>query len=100
MSYVNFRTVLFNQTERQGDQPELTGHVEIPVDRLEEFIACVRNLPVVADRKGNPLLKLRLGMWYADEKSAPQAAAGEMSFRGTAANQAQAPAQQPAEITA
>ena len=92
MSNIVYKAALFNQIVKEGSlNPQLTGHVSIPVDRIDELITLLQSQRVFPDQ-GIDTVRLPLAFWIADPKSAPLALSGQSSFMATAATSGNRPA--------
>jgi len=63
---------LFQQKEedRKSDKsPHATGSLEIPVADLNEFFSLAMALEPVDNWKGEPVIKLRCGVWHRETKN-------------------------------
>ena len=92
MSIIVYNAALFTQIAKEGKMsPQLTGHVSIPVDRIDELITLLQSQRVFEDQ-GVATVRLPLAFWAADPKSAPKAFNGQCSFMATAATSVSRPA--------
>ncbi len=92
MSNIVYKAALFTQIAKEGKMsPQLTGHVSIPVDRIDELITLLQSQRVFEDQ-GVATVRLPLAFWSADPKSAPLALSGQSSFMATAATSGNRPA--------
>ena len=95
MSNIVYNAALFTQLANEGKKnPQLTGHVSIPVDRIDELITLLQSQRVFEDQ-GVATVRLPLAFWAADPKSAPKAFGGQSSFMATAATSVSRPAVDP-----
>ena len=84
MSNITYKAALFTETREGSHLPQLTGHVTIPVSRIDELITLLKSQRVFMDQD-TETVRLPLAFWTADPKSAPLALSGQSSFMATAA---------------
>ena len=77
-----FRATLFNNTRGGERQPNLTGHISVPVDMLSELVEILDNQRRYNEQAGGMTIKtvrIPLSFWTAKGK-APLAFQGQASF--------------------
>ena len=79
MSNVKFNAVLFNNVTDNPKAPQFTGHITVPVSRINEMIELLRARKVFSDN-GEDTVRLPLSFWTATGK-APLAFKGQSSFQ-------------------
>ena len=82
MSNTNFRAVLFTNSRSGERQPNLSGHISVPVDMVEELIECLQRQRTYNEQAGGMTIKtvrIPLSFWTATGK-APLAFQGQSSF--------------------
>ena len=92
----NFRAVLFNNTRAGERQPNVSGHVSIPVNMIDELVEILRNQRTYNEQAGGMTIKtvrIPLSFWTATGK-APLAYSGQASFY-TPQPMSEAPTAQP-----
>jgi len=89
MSNITYKAALFTETREGSHLPQLTGHVTIPVSRIDELITLLKSQRVFMDQD-TETVRLPLAFWTADPKSAPLALSGQSSFMATAATSSSA----------
>ena len=79
MSNIKYTAVLFTNISDNELAPQFTGHVTVPVSRIDEMIELLRTCKVFQD-KGEDTVRLPLSFWTAQGK-APLAFKGQSSFQ-------------------
>ena len=95
-----FRATLFNNTRGGERQPNLTGHISVPVQMLEDLMQILQNQRTYNEQAGGMTIKtvrIPLSFWTATGK-APLAYQGQASFY-TPQPESDAPQQAPAVDT-
>ena len=83
MSNIQYKCALFTNPRKGSNDPQLTGHITVPVSRIDELISLLQNARVFQDRD-EATVRIPLAFWSADPKSAPLVLSGKSSFMATA----------------
>jgi|MDSW01.1.fsa_nt_gb hypothetical protein len=84
MSNITYKCALFTNPRKGQNDPQLTGHITVPVSRIDELITLLQSSRVFMDRD-DATVRIPLAFWSADPKSAPLVLSGQSSFMATAA---------------
>lgn len=79
MSNITYKSVLFTNISDNPKAPAFTGHVTVPVARIDELIALLQARKVFIEN-GVETVRLPLSFWIAQGK-APLAFNGESSYQ-------------------